>query len=172
MLIETNRGMWNRLHATNDTSTSFAAHIETFTQPSGESVIPMGHGESPISTPNGLTMVFFGTTSENDTFLCRVIGWDYSLKSGKKVWNPCVLCQVTATLGTETGITGGEIATSLVADTIALTYGNDDVNISIISPANNVRAHLTLDSVGFPFVQCLFHRNSSAASCNLLYRKI
>ncbi len=173
VLFTTMAGRWQRTHTTNSTATSFATRNETLVQPVGEGIIEMSGNSEANAVPNGITMLFFGTSADNQNFNARVLGWDFSLVAGVQVWNYVMLCQFAVTLGNLAGAAGGEITTTgFVADTIALTYGNDDVSVDIVSPANDIRAHAVIDAKGFRKLEVLFDRNSSAASCNCLYRKL
>lgn len=172
--VDTIASSWQRLFATNSTASSFASRAETLTRPvhsSTQGIIEMSPGGG--AGPNGLMLLFFGTDANNENFNARILGWDYSLLAGVEVWNFVVLCQFAVTLGNIAGVAGGEVsATGFVADTIALTYGNDDVSVDITSPANDVRAHAILDTKGCRIVEVQFDMNSSAASANCLYRKM
>lgn len=126
---------------------------------------------------NVVLVIPFGTDTADQTFKFRLIGWrlaverDSEEKLATAIWIPVTLGEFTATLGTSPGLAGTVIgSTQLFADTIALsgTSGNDDIDISITSPADNTIAHVKVDLAGFQKLEITFDRNSSAASCNAL----
>lgn len=175
MEIETVTGPWTKLKATNFTNASFGTLKSTLTEPSGDGVIDLAVPETKGrggSVDNALILKFFGTSASDQTANCRVWGW--ALEATTLSWENVLLAQFALTLGNLAGTASCAItASDFEVDTIALTYGNDDVVVSIVSPGNDVRgAYVMLDAIGFPKLQVEFDRNSSAASLNALYRTI
>lgn len=171
--IGTLSSRWRRLLAANSTSSSFGTLIETVTEPvesTTSGVIEMAPSGS--AGPNGLVAMFFGAGSNDQTFSVQVWGWESSLLAGIDVWNCVLLAQFACTLGNIAGAAGGEVtASGLVVDTIALTYGNDDISVDITSPENNLQAHVVMDTKGFSKVQFQFDM-TGATSGNALVRKL
>lgn len=133
-------------------------------------------------TSNLVKIVPFGVGSDTNTMVMRVIGWHlafdrgaeqslYGAAVGDALWIPVPLGEFTCTLSTPVGVAQSIIgATNRFCDTIALvgTSGNDDVDISIYSPADNSIAHVVVDMKGAQKLEIIFHTNSSATSCNAL----
>lgn len=161
--------------ATNDTNaSSFASRVATKTRPSGVGVFDISNNGN--ITCNALRVQFFGAGSATNTFKCRILGWNRTPagSAASDVYTYCTLTEVTVTLGTATGVDGTPIvSTNLFADSISLATGfNDDVDVSITAPGTNVPAHMIVDTKGCELIEFLFHRNSSATSCNALFGKL
>lgn len=140
-------------------------------------VIPRTDRPDVVNKPinNVGVFMFFGTGSDDNTFLARILGWRHIVQRNTDwvketaIWIPVPLVELTCTLSTFTGVAGGLLGTTQrFADTLALvgTTGNDDVSIDIVSPANNTPAHIVVDLKGFQKCEVIFDRNSSASSCN------
>jgi len=134
-------------------------------------------GPSNGTAQNKVIIVPFGVGSDTQTFKMRLIGWRIAYERDSEenirtaIWIPVTLAEFTATLGTSPGLAGTvEGSAQLFADTIALdgTSGNDDIDISITSPADNTIAHVVVDVKGFEKLEITFDTNSSATSCNAL----
>lgn len=131
---------------------------------------------------NVVILIPFGIGSDTNTMKMRVIGWRmafdrgaeqslYGAAVGDALWIPVTLGEFLCTLSTPAGVAQSIIgSTNLFADTIAIqgTSGNDDIDVSITSPADNTIAHVVLDAKGFQKLEVTFDRNSSATSCNAL----
>ncbi len=155
--------VFKKLKATNFTTTSFAATLgaSTKTRPvAGDDVglIDFLSGErmSGVVVPNSLLIRLFGAGADGNTFNARFLGWRQ--ESTTNSWESVLLAEVVATLGTGAGAAGCAItATDLVVDTISLTHGNDDIDLSIVSPALNVHgAYLKLENHGSGLVTVHF----------------
>lgn len=174
MIGETQSGPWTKAKATNFTS-SFATLRSTLTKPViGDAIIAMAHSEAGGIIANNLLIRPFGTDTNNNTFKLCVVGWDRCLvAAGVYSWEMILLAELLCTFGNIQGATGCAIAAAdFEVDTIALTYGNDDVSIDIVSPANDVRgASFAIDCKGCQIVQVDGDLNASAASWNFLYKK-
>jgi hypothetical protein len=177
MLLETLSQEFRKARSVNQTSNGYVSKVPTATEPSGDagtatgaSVIDLGKGGS--TAQNGLLAVFYGTGSNNNTFSARVIGWRSAGSNAPDtmLWIPVVLVEFALTLSsTPAGVVGKTIvATELFADTIALTYGNDDISVDIVSPAADIIAHAVLDLKGFQKVEFSFTTGGSATDCNSL----
>ncbi len=173
MLLETLSTPWNKLLAANSTSASFASRVPTLIEPTGGGVID---ASSPgIVGQNGLVLRFFGTDTNDETFNARILGWSQTKVSGINLcWDFILLAQFQLTLGNLAGTAGCAItATDFEADTISITYGNEDVTLAVVTPGNDVRgAYAVVDLMGALKAEILFDMNSSAVSANCLWRKV
>ena len=167
----------------NATDTSFNART---TLGGGPLVDFGGTGQSAASTVKGVdefgvpvchnaaVLVPYGTGDDDDVFAMRVTGWRplRSKSSGVvDTWVAMILAELTCTLSTAVGATGGSLlSTERLCDTIVLVTGNDDITISIISPANNTPAHVMLDFCGCPVLEWQFDTTTGdPTGCNCLY---
>lgn len=164
--------------SSNSTAASFTSKIPTLTEPTGDGVFTLA------STPGSqlaskLKIIGFGTDAGDETFLLKVIGWNYLRNQSQNqhnLWVPVPIFQGTFTLGTAAGIANTGIGSSnLFADTIAITLEptlTADVTrggiSELVSPANNTVAHVIISLCGFQKIEIDFDRNSSAASANAL----
>lgn len=176
---------------TNTTDASVPARIPQVATPSGKgdnaaqatasAVFDLSSAEGGRaevhSNRNRIIVVPFGAGSDTNTFTMRVIGWrrvfdrNIGSRDDNALWIPVTLAEFTCTLSTPVGVVNKVLpATDRFADTIALagTSGNDDVDISITSPADNTIAHAVIDMKGFQKVELTFGTGSSATSCNAL----
>lgn len=177
MLVETLSTSFRKVRSVNQTSNGYVSKVPTGVEPSGDagtatgaSVIDLGKGG--MLAQNGALVCFYGVGSNNNTFSCRIIGWRSIGENdvSTMLWIPVVLVEFALTLSsTPVGVAGKTIlATELFADTIGLTYGNDDVSVDIVSPAADIIAHAMLDLKGFQKVEFSFTTGGSATSCNAL----
>ncbi len=168
MQLETLRAGWIKGKATNFTGASFTDLKSTKAKPSGDGVFDLN--SLGATTCNALLFRFWGTDTNNETFKVRIWGvaeWkDPASDVISYEWT--LLAELLCTLGNIQGTAGCMIGSSdFEVDTITLTYGNDDVAISIVSPANDVRgAYALVDTLGHGIVVVDGDRNSSAASWN------
>jgi hypothetical protein len=155
------------------TSASFPTRIPTTTEPTGDGVIDLlaAAGGTRV-VPTWLDIVPYGTTTADQTFKVRVVGW----RKVGTLWVPTTLLEFTATLGTATGVSGATLGTTyLFADTVgdpATGKGAIGVDCQPTSPADNTVASYMVDTRGSAKVEILFDRNSSAASCNALVAQV
>lgn len=132
-----------------------------------------GAGEGYVRST--MVCMFLGTGNDDTTAKARLIKWAVVVEDDwtEMLWVPIVLFEVTYTLSTATGAAGGLFTAShRFADTISLTSNaaNDDIDISIRSPANNTIASLKVDIEGPGLLEMIFDRNSSASSCNATWQ--
>lgn len=174
MIVETFASGSSVACTSNATDTSFPTRSATKTRPSGTGVYDVSSNGN--ITCNALRVQFFGTDTADQTFKCRILGWNKipATASTADLYVPCVLCEVTCTLSTFAGVAGTAInASQLIVDTITLATGfNDDVDVSITSPTGNIPAHLIVDTKGCELVEFIFDRNSSAASANAIVGRL
>lgn len=177
MLVETLSTSFQKARSVNQTSATFVSKLPTATEPVGDagtatgaSVIELGQGGA--TSPNVLIICPYAIGSNNNTFSVRVIGWRSIGENAPTtmLWIPVVLVELACTIsGTAIGIAAKVIlATEMFADTIALTYGNDDISVDIVSPAADIIAHALVDMKGSQKLELSFTTGSSATSCNAL----
>jgi hypothetical protein len=166
MLIETSMTGWKKLLSANGTDTSFAARKSTLTRPSGSGVIDAGDG---TFTRNAILLRPFGTDTNNNTFLLRVLGWNLEISTNS--WEYALLADLSVTLGNIQGTAGCAIAAAdFEADTITEATA---MGVDLYSPTADVRgAFCRIDTQGAQIIEILGNRNSSAATWNTLYRFI
>lgn len=146
---------WRLARSVNQTSASFVSKVPTTTEPKGDAGTATGASVIELSNngmcgPSAAKIVPFGTTTNDNTFNVRVIGWErLPYPSGLDLWVPTTLAEVTATLGTSPGVDGTLVTSSnLFADTLVLVTGNANVSMEIISPANDTIAHFIVSLKG------------------------
>lgn len=168
-----------KARTTNQTSASFVSKVATATEPTGTgssaanaSVLLMNTGS--IAKPPLLQICPFGVGSNNNTFSLRAIGWRQTGPDGATdaLWLPVLLAEILCTLSSSCpGVSGKIVAdTEYFADTVAVTYGNANVSVEVVSPANDISCgHVMVGVKGFPKVELSFSTGGSATSCNALY---
>ena len=152
--------------ASSSTDTAFDSEIPTVTQPAADQIdIPV----AGAAVPDNLQLVFIGTSAANQLFDYRVTGW----AKIDTLWIPTMLVQGTVTLGAKTGVAAKAVTNSYYfADTLDVDYPSANLlgqTVSIVSPENDLIAHLMIDLRGYSIVTVKFDRDT-AASCNALYR--
>lgn len=135
-----------------------------------------GGWESNDLTPNGILLCPFGTGADATTFLMRVLGWNLVRKKGADpttlLWQNMLLGEYTCSLSLPVGIAGAIIdETNRFCDTIVIVGTSGSANAhDIITPTTNLTGTVLLDLKGAHRVELNFDRNSSASSCNALYK--
>lgn len=175
MLLETLSTPFFKARSVNQTSTSFVSKLATATEPRGDAATATGASVQELTgatvSQNGIMVCPYGTGTNNQTFNMRVLGWrSVGTNVQTKLWIPVLLCQFACTLSsTLVGVaTKVIVATELFADTLTLTYGNDDISVDIVSPANDLPAHALVDVKGCQKLELTFETGSSATDCNCL----
>lgn len=147
----------------------------------GDGVIACGH--IGAETLPHLILVPFGVGTSSNTFLMTVLGWrptKLGVLGALPVWIPAVLGTYQITLGSATGVSGGEITTSSLFNTSdSVTLGPSFVSgvspVSLdwlaMSPGSNSIGFIKQPTMGFRFVEVIFSTGSSATSCNCLWAK-
>lgn len=161
---------FRRVRTASATDTSFATRADTATEPTGAGVIDIG---SAGLAATWLAIEFFGAGDANDVFDVRI----YAARRSGDVWTFTPIFAGTATLGTKTGVAGGLVgAAELYADTLAAatpSYGVEDVSYRVVSPADNTKARLFLDTEGAEKVVVDFDMTTgNPTSANALYAKV
>lgn len=179
-----------RVRQTSATDNGFPSKVPTKTEPTGvgdsaaqataSAVFHLHAGEARAdgrSERNRVLVVPFGVGADDTTFSLRVIGWrkaydrDKAERDDTAIWVPVKLVEVLCTHCTSVGVAGTIMATTdRFCDTIALTgtTANDDVDVSITSPADNTIGHFALDLKGFQKVEFTFTTGGSATAGNAL----
>lgn len=141
----------NRAFTDNQVTGSFAALAATITKPACGPTL--GHYDISLQNavnPRYLFFMVIGKAAADQTMNVRIAG----RRLLGDVWIPFTLCEVVATLSTFAGPAAGTTAsvflspTELVADTLVLTTGNANVDVTLISPADNTPAHGLIDLKG------------------------
>lgn len=179
-------GVTKSVRAVNSTDASYPTRAPTFTEPTGQggaaaqttfAIVDFAPKDGAYGQ-NSVRLEPFGVGADTTTFKMRVLGWKFirpqNGQTGAGFWSETTLLEVLCTISTgcPAGLTGGcVLGTSFHADTIALvgTSGNDDVTVSILSPADNTPGHLTLAVEGYQKVEVIFDLNSSATSANAFF---
>ncbi len=179
MLLETLASEFRKARSVNQTSNGYVSKIPTTTEPSGDAATATGAcvfdlQGSGHSVQNGIIVLPYAIASNNGTFSVRVIGWRRAGPADgatPPIWIPLVLVELACTVSsTPIGIANSYvIATELFADTLVLTYGNDDISVDLVSPAADIIAHALIDLKGFSKLEFSFTTGGSATSCNALW---
>ncbi len=170
-VIETVSGIMTKARTTNSTDTNFPSKVDTLTRPSGGGVVEVNRGGGGGVVPNVCRARPYALGANNDTFNMRVIGWDkLQVSQGVFQYTPQVLVEFACTCGNITGVAGGYVLnTEFWADTISLTYGNANVSVDIVSPANDLPAHAVFDIKAFQMIEFIFDLGTTPTSMNCLY---
>ena len=124
MVIETVAEAGKRWLATNNNDANFVLTnlVPTLTEPVRDGVIDLGFPNGGV-VQNWMKLLCIGTGAADNEYSVRIYGW---MKVGggaipQVTWIPVPLVELSATLGTATGPTGGVtlLSTEFVADTIA-----------------------------------------------------
>lgn len=155
---------WQRVRSSNSTAGSFASRLPTTTAPLEEPGVLNWQPD----TPRYLQLLIYGEGADNSTLDFRVLGW--KILEGTTLWLPVLLFSGTATLSTVTGVAGTPIDNNQrFADTLSVTYGTNNQELFVRSPADNSSpAHLWLYLRSFHVVEVQF-AVSSATSANAVY---
>ncbi len=179
--LQTEAGRWRRWRTVNATDNGFPSKITTATRPAPSIGSDAAQATSAAvwelasnaggKVQNTIKLIFYGAGSENNTFLARLIAWNLAHEGNPDVavWVPTPLFEVTCTLSTAVGVGSRLIAsTDRFADTIALTANsaNDDIDISIRSPAANYPGVVKVDMEGPQLLEMIFTTGGVATSCN------
>jgi hypothetical protein len=174
VLSGTGREPWQLLFpAGNSTATTFGSVSPTTTIPSGGGVFTMpGTGEEP----NDVKFLFFGGPSGNPTFAFRVIGWNPTApltlggSDSVPLWIPDELCAGTGTVGTMPGNASFSAPSSSSFTTgLTITNGNQNVDVKVHNPGDNLPASLSIDMEGSQMGQ-LQIMSADSASMNAFWR--
>lgn len=180
-VLQTISSDFNKVRSVNQTSNGYVAKIPTATEPAGDAATATGASIQEMrgvvfagsGVQNAVILMPYGTGSNNSTFSMRVYGWrPIGLNTPTTaLWIPALLCEVACTMtSTGPGIAGKIIvATELFVDTITITYGNANVSVEAVSPANDLPAHIVVDLKGFPKFEATFTTGGSATDCNALW---
>lgn len=153
-----------KARSVNSTDASYPSKVPTITAPSGSGVLsPPRTGEYSRGV---MQIIPYGTDAADEAFGIRVIGWR---QTGGNLFIPVKLAEFTCTLGTTVGVAATDVAdTEFFADTIAVAFGNDGIDVENLSPADNTIASAIVDTKGFPYVEILFDMDTAASGNALI----
>lgn len=175
MLLETVSTDGKLVRAVNSTATSFATPVALAARPvlrgasaSELSFVSLRDG-SGGRVQNAFLMFPIGVGADDTTFSFRVYGVKRVVSEpGTELYFRFILAEFACTLSASVGLAGRiPDETNRFADTITLVFGNDDVTVEIISPANNTPAHVMMDAKGVADVEFAFDM-TGATSGNVI----
>jgi hypothetical protein len=161
----------------------------------GDGVIPCGQSSGLLSSGGAecfrwLMLIPFGVGAADTTMNLRVLGWSPTIGLGggspQQLWVPSNLGTYQATMGGSTGVANSDIpATMNFADGITVPdSGPSFINAAapntippivegwfVQTVADDGIAMLSVPTFGFRFLEVIFNTNSSATSCNALWRR-
>jgi Ca2+-binding RTX toxin-like protein len=180
-LLQTQSVRPRKLRKVNCTDTSFDSLIVRATAPAQETAdgsatagvaIPLRQPNSNV-TQNVVRLWFYSIGADDTTYDVRINFWERVGDDPETaVWFAYASATLSATASTYVGLAGKDVLnTERFADTLTLTAnsGNDDVTISIVSPANNTPAYIDIDFGGAELMEVTFDM-TGATSANGLYR--
>lgn len=169
MDLQTWSSKLTKIRSSNSTDSQFATKSPTTTKPSGDGVTEFAPSEGG-KVPNNLLVLPFGAGDDDTTFSVRVLGWSCI----GTLWVPMILCEYSCTLSAAVGVANADVTSSdRFADTLSLVanMGNEDIDTTFISPANNTPAHFLVDIKGCQLVELTFDM-TGATSGNALIRGV
>lgn len=182
-MLLTQSGPFQKARSVNQTSASFVSKVSTTTEPVGDAGTATGAAvfdlcqnldSGPVQ--NSLLVMPYATGNDNVTFSVRVLAWRRAGPNSADgtgvlpIWRPMLLVELLCTASLDVGVSGAYVLNSeRFADTIALTTGNDDVSVDIVSPTGDVAGHALLDMKGARKIELTFSTGSSATACNALW---
>ena len=142
---------------------SLVAPQDSITQPvssTGIAIIALADTGLTASPNNGmfndLLFRFFGQGSSGNTFTATIFGWKQLTVNSILTWSAMTLAQFTVTLGTTTAPANSIYpsgTSDLIAHQLALVIGNQNVDVSFVSPGSNLPAWGMVDMKGCPLAQ-------------------
>lgn len=169
MILYTTSQPFRKARKVDATGSAFPSRIPAIIEPAGEGVIELGlSGEG--CAPNGILLVPYAQCNNNDIFNVRLLGWR-KLGTTLPLWVPFTLIQINCTASATVGVPEtGVPATHRFADVLTLTIGNDDVSVDLVSPDNDLIAHVVADLKGANKAEIVFAAVSgSVTGMNCLY---
>lgn len=168
---------------TNYSANGYPTRIATKTMPSGDGVIPCGQGG--YETVSHITILPFGTGSDNNTFGMKVLGWKQTniptTPGVLSLWIPHELITFALTLSAAVGVSGTQIgSTQRFADTITSTGGPTFITSGALpiiddwfqcSPAGDIPGVIKQPTFGFQLLELIFTTGGVATDCNALWSK-
>lgn len=155
--------------AGNSTAGSFTTKVPTITKPSGAGIFDLKAMKETVA--RYLSLIFFGQGTANQTFNCRLTGWQPvgELDPYFTLWMPRTLVEFACTLGAATGVAGAQLVVAdKIVDGLSLTTGNNNVDVEFISPADDTVAHALVDLKGSHLIEITFDM-VNATSGNALF---
>ena len=174
--------MYRKARLVNSTHADFPDLTPTKTRPLGtgatataRSIIDLSNGNEGSTVPKGATIIGIGTDADNEAFAARLYGWSRLRIDGEDFYIPTIICELTVTLGAETGESGGLLTTTdFFADTLAIV--TEATLTADVTRSGTVEVTNTTDLVAraevcwkqpFEILEATFNLDS-AASANLL----
>ena len=165
-----------RALATNSSSSSFPSKVPTITEPVNDGVINLRDG-SGVESPQWMTVLPYGVSSNDDAFSVRVIGWRrVGGDPSSLLWVPTILCEMACTMGTSSGATGGYLdTTALFCDTITVvsepTITADITRqgtVELFNPGNDLIGYFRVKLCGVEKVEFTFDQTTNSPTMNCL----
>ncbi len=180
---------FRKARSVNSTASSFASILMQLAVPEGDAASATGRAvfdlisDCPSSADatqrgtlggpaqNGVLVMPYSVGANNDQYSVRVYGWKFvpGTATATGLWRPFLLVEMACTAtSTDIGVAGGIIAaTEMFADTVALTTGNDDVSVDLVSPTGDVAGHWQGDLKGAQKLEFTFKTNVAQAPTSM-----
>lgn len=177
----------SKVRSVNSNASAFFANSDTVTEPVGDqgtaagvTIIEVGLKGNGI-VPRYLELWPYALGNAGDTFSLRVVAWQRTLPqlaSGQFQWTAEEMCEIACTLGTSTGVAGGNVLnTELYVTTITIVNEETitaDVTrqgtVLVFSPGNNQKAHIRIELEGIEKLQIDLKQTLNTPLMNALFR--
>jgi hypothetical protein len=170
VMIETMKMGLEKVFATNSVLATIPVLVPTVVDPKGDGIFKLkgSSGSAGPSAPN-VAVCFYGTTTNNQTFLAKISGWSCI----GNLWVPVPLLALSGILGTAVGNDGNaDVAeANLFADTLTVATQFSPAPF-VVNPVDNSVAWAFLDLLGCDRMQIQFSTNGSSVSLNALARSL
>lgn len=168
MTVDTLSSNLIKCFAADATSATYPSRIPTLTEPTVTNNPGLVELSPKLITGNQILFFPFGQGAASDTFNVQLLGWKQTQVLDTIVlWVPFVLCELTVTLGTTTGVAGTPaVVADLFANNLAIVTGNENIDIELVIPGNNQLAYAMIDLKGNALVEFIVDLDSSATAAN------
>jgi len=165
-----------------NTSAFTAKTAAVLTVPSGNLVGQIANVDGGGGrVPNRIRIYPYGLGANNDGFALRL--WAWYRGHNPDTWYPSILTQINCTMGSFTGIAGGQVLnTEFFVDTISLvaligepTYTADVTRfgrVELYTPANDTPAWVELDLRSAELLEWDFDQTTNTPTMNALYQLV
>jgi hypothetical protein len=179
---------WKKAFLTSQGAASYPSRIPTVKEPSYDGVVDLRAQDwASGATPVQVMILPYGTGSNDDAFVMRLLGWRrIGTPEGVNtpvtvLWVPTPFGEFTCTLGAAVGVAGAAILnTEAFADTIVpvtgkLPDGTGGAGTALVSeiyvetPADDTIAWLTTPLRGFEKIEFCFKYSVNTPAGNALY---
>lgn len=155
---------------------AFASNVtdSSFSDPGVSSSAPDGDGVFVCTDEHGrpvdfVKVVIFGVGSNDATCKVRLLGMD---GTDGGTWDGEILADLTGTLSTRTGVSGGDITDSeRIADAIAVANATEGTHVATKSPGSNLQASAIVDLRGARRLKVVGNKDG-ATSVNCLVKGV